>query len=79
MSHIRLPLLSGAAPTGTPVFPGLEPATAWRALQYLVLPSGVRCDFPAAADREVGYLLLEGALTLAGSALETQLEGPADL
>lgn len=79
MSHARLSALSGAAPAGSPVFPGLELASAWRELQYLVLPSGVRCDFPGAADREVGYLLLEGTLALAGSDLEIQLEGPAVL
>lgn len=77
MPHARLSSLPGAAPAGTPVFPGLELATAWRELQYLALPSGIRCDFPAAADREVGYLLLEGVVELAGSDLETQLEGPA--
>lgn len=79
MLHARLRSLSGAAPAGTPVFPGLQPATAWRELLYLILPSGIRCNFPAATDREVGYLLLEGAVALAGSGLETQLEGPAAL
>lgn len=79
MHHARLSSLSGAAPAGSPVFPGLELTTAWRELQYLVLPSGVRCDFLAAANREVGYLLLEGVVELAGSDLETQLEGPAVL
>ncbi len=79
MHHAHLNSLSGAAPAGSPVFPGLERATAWRELQYLALPSGVGYDAPAAADREVGYLLLEGAMTLAGSELETQLEGPAVL
>jgi mannose-6-phosphate isomerase-like protein (cupin superfamily) len=79
MHHARLNALPGDAPAGAPVFPGLAMASAWRELQYLVLPPGTRRAFPAAADREVGYLLLEGAVELAGSDLETQLEGPAAL
>lgn len=79
MHHIRLNSLPGTAPAGTPVFPGLEMASAWRELQYLALSSGTRCDFPDATDCEVGYLLLEGVVELAGSDLETQLEGPAVL
>jgi mannose-6-phosphate isomerase-like protein (cupin superfamily) len=77
MHHARLNALPGNAPA--PIFPGLGTASAWRELQYLVLPPGTRRAFPAAADREVGYLLLEGAVELAGSDLETQLEGPAAL
>lgn len=79
MHHAHLSSLSGAAPAGTSVFPGLQPATAWRELQYLALLSGVWCEFPTASDREVGYLLLEGTVTLTGSDLETQLEGPTVL
>lgn len=79
MHHTRLNLLPGTAPAGTPVFPGLEMVSAWRELQYLTLHSGTCCEVAAAADCEVGYLLLEGAVDLAGSDLETQLEGPAVL
>ncbi len=79
MHHTRLNSLPANLPAGTPVFPSLEMASAWRELEYLALPSRARCDFASTADREVGYLLLEGTVALAGSDLETSLAGPAVL
>ena len=77
MHHTRLHLLPGNTPAGTPVFPGLEMASAWHELQYLTLSSGARHPMAAPADCEVGYLLLEGSVDLASPDLEIQMAGPA--
>jgi mannose-6-phosphate isomerase-like protein (cupin superfamily) len=77
MRHTCLNSLPASENKAVPVFPGLEMESAWRELRYLTLPAGTRRDFPAAPDREVGYLVLEGTPILAGSDLEAQLEGPA--
>jgi len=77
MRHTRLNPLPATTPA--PVFPGLEMASAWGELQYLVLPAGAQCGSSAAPDREVGYILLGGAIDLEGPDLGAQFEGPTAL
>ena len=79
MNHVRLSELQGDKSTGTPVFPGVEMATAWRQLAYLELDPGAQFSAPAPADHEVGYLVLDGTVECASSDLEVQVEGPAAL
>lgn len=79
MHHTCLHSLVAPPPAGTPVFPGLAMASAWRELGYLVLPEGTAYSATSEAYNEAGYLLLEGTVAVAGPEVATQVTGPAAL